>query len=674
MFFTLRKLIFIFFIFLNFFLVKDSVFALGTTKTIQKSYLKAHYTFDDNDISVTNVYDKSGNRNNGTSVNSPASSFGRLGQSFLFNGSSSYVSIPNSSSLNFGSGDISVSFWVNSASTTDIHGLMRKGNAFNTNSTGWEIRLRSNSTQIEACVNGGLGTCPKVVASISSGWNHVVFVVSRTNASSSLYINGIYQTSMAHAPTYTDNQTLYLGAGFDAFYSGHLDDLRVYNKKLTDNEIVNIYKNSSISVKNSDNTNIAGYWPLNENYSNDYGGKGNNLTVNGTCLSTSSDSVSGKVSITGWATCGTAPQLSGYLSSGDVLNSSSEFTFVAWYKGGGIIWSGAPTFWLNVGSGAYLDKYTGSWVNVAGYGGSPCNTSSWCQVVVTKNSAGGIKIYLNTAEVGSSTTQTFYTPTSHTIGRYAVYDDGGYHFVGKIDDVRMYSRILSVSEIKELYKIKPAVANTSKIKVDNSLSGPILHYTFDGPRLNSSTSTDSGSTGANGTLVGTLRSAVGRIGQSLNFDGTSGYISVGSNMANNDMTIATWIKPRTTAGYIATEGVINSGIRYYLNFNSNKINWSCYNGGYYTAASNNDIQTDKWTHVVGTIKSGETGGLKLYINGVLQSSSSTIAACGSYGTLYIGSYIWPISNYFNGLMDDFRVYNRSLSQAEITKLYQLGGR
>lgn len=665
MFFTLRKLIFIFFIFLNFFLIKDSVFALGTTKTIQKDGLVTHFTFDSDYIFGTTTYDKTNRRNNGVMVNGPSVTNGKFGQGMLFNGNDSYVTIPTTgASTTTGS----ISFWAH-ATTTQVSGYL-----VNTVGTGQRIYFNYTSSNTIDMV---LGSTPTFIAGISAPLGKWYHVVGKWNGVvGTLYVNGVFVGSSTFSGLTSILNPMYIGsfAGSQGF-KGIIDDVRFFNKDLSSSEILSLYKTgTNISVKNSNNLNLAGYWPLNENYSSDYSGKRNNFTVNGTCLSTSSDSVSGGVSITGWGGCGTSPNLLGYFSLDDVLNSASEFTFTAWIKGSGVLWSGATTFWLQTtATGAYLQKYTGSWVTIAsGDGGG--TSSSWRQVVVTKNSAGGVKIYSNGIEIASSTTETFYTPTSHTFGRYAVYDDGGYHFSGKIDEVRMYKRVLSLSEIKDLYKIKPAAVNTSKIKVDNSLSGPILHYTFDGPRLNSSTSTDSGSTGANGTLVGTLRSAVGRIGQSLNFDGTSGYISVGSNMANNDMTIATWIKPRTTAGYIATEGVINSGIRYYLNFNSNKINWSCYNGGYYTAVSNNDIQTDKWTHVVGTIKSGETGGLKLYINGVLQSSSSTIAACGSYGTLYIGSYIWPISNYFNGLMDDFRVYNRSLSQAEITKLYQLGGR
>lgn len=640
--------------------------ALGTTKTVAKDNLVAYWQF--NESSGTTAKDVSGNNKNGHVYGTPTWSSGKIGGGFIFDGTNNYIQANPISSLTK-SGTYTFSAWLKTSTIGTQTIFQSSPSCLDRNGAALNGNLLSFGYYNGSAWIGVTGEAP------ANKFFHVVGI--NNGGTLSLYINGVLQVGAGAPYVHCIDNNFYLGQetypGNPTKFSGTMDDVRVYSRALSVSEVLKLYKTNAISIKNSDNTNLVGYWPLNGNY-NDYSGKGNHFTVNGTCVSTSSDAVTGSISATGWGGCGTSPQLSGYFSLGDVLNSASEFTFTAWIKGSGNLWSGAATFWLVAdATGAYLQKYTGSWVTIASGSGGGSYTS-WRQLVVTKNSAGGVKIYSNGIEIASSTTQTFYTPTSHTIGRYAVYDDGGYHFSGKIDDVRMYGRVLSISEIKDLYRIKPAVANTSKTKVDNSLSVPILHYTFDGSKLNSSTSTDSGSTGAHGTLSGVFNAAVGRIGQALSFNGSTNYISVGSNMANNDMTIATWIKPRTTSGHIATEGVINSGIRFYLNFNANKINWACYNGGYYIAESNNAIQTDKWTHVVGAIKSGETGGLRLYINGVLQSSSSTIAACGSYGTLYIGSYIWPIGSYFNGVMDDFRIYNRSLSQAEITKLYQLGGK
>ena len=666
------KLSFVLLFFTVSFIFPLGVFALGTSKIVPKDNLVAYWQF--NESSGTSAKDSSGSNKNGAVYGTPTWSSGKIGSGLYFDGATNHVQTSAITSVTK-TGVYSFSAWIKSStvgtqtifqsspSCLDRNGAALSGNllAFGYyNGTSWV---------------GASGYVPV---------NHFFHVVGVNNGGVlSLYINGVLQSGTGAPYVHCADTNFYLGietygGGQDRFI-GTMDDVRVYSKALSASEVIALYKTNAISIKNSDNTNLLGYWPLNENY-NDYSGRRNNLTVNGTCLSTTSDSVTGGISITGWSTCGTAPSLQGYLSSGDVFNSTSEFTFTVWAKGTGYLWSGAPTFWFVYdGTTAYLQKYTGSWVTIAS-AAAGVTSSNWNQFVITKNSSGGVKIYSNGLEIASSTTQNFYTPTSQTIGRYAVYDDGSYHFTGKIDDVRLYGRVLSLSEIKELYKIKPASVAPSKTKVSTSLGGPSAYYTFDGKDINWLTGkavdkgTNSSSTVLNGMSLSTSPS-LGKIGQALNFDGVNDYIDTGNtNTANGNMTISMWLKPRVAAGYVATQGVINSGIRYGMYFSGNKINWSCYNGGYFTVTTDNVIPTDKWTHIVGTIAAGQTGGLKIYVNGTLQSSSSTIADCGSYGSLYIGSYIWPIGTYYSGLMDDFRVYTRTLSAAEVLKLYQLGGR
>ena len=78
--------------------------------------------------------------------------------------------------------------------------------------------------------------------------------------------------------------------------------------------------------------------------------------------------------------------------------------------------------------------------------------------------------------------------------------------------------------------------------------------------------------------------------------------------------------------------------------------------------------TGNWHHVVAT-KNGTD--FKIYFNGVLDDSASGIVDCSPYnytaqdiGDLYIGS------NY-TGKVDDIIIYNRELSQTEVTQLYEL---
>lgn len=76
-----------------------------------------------------------------------------------------------------------------------------------------------------------------------------------------------------------------------------------------------------------------------------------------------------------------------------------------------------------------------------------------------------------------------------------------------------------------------------------------------------------------------------------------------------------------------------------------------------------------WYHVVGTYTSGS---LKIYVNGVLGATITTFTGnlVNDYNPFVIGSY--RRTYYFwNGLIDEVRIYNRVLGSVEIKKLYHL---
>src|SRR5262249_36486869 len=77
----------------------------------------------------------------------------------------------------------------------------------------------------------------------------------------------------------------------------------------------------------------------------------------------------------------------------------------------------------------------------------------------------------------------------------------------------------------------------------------------------------------------------------------------------------------------------------------------------------NGIPVNQWTHLAGTFD-GTT--MKLYVNGQLASSRSTAAAIDvTTGVLRIGGdSVWS-GEYFTGVIDEVRIYNRALAQSEV---------
>lgn len=666
------KLTLVNFLVFSFIFAPTVIFAATAVKTPSKTGLVGYWNF--NEGTGTQAGDISGLRNNGTLTVAPTWTTGKFGKGLLFNGNDTYVTIPTAgASATAGT----ISFWAYATTTQTSGGYL-------VNTTGTAQRIYFNY-QSSNNISFLLGSTAVTIGSASAPlgkWHHVVGQWNGSNGT--LYVDGVLAGSTSFAALSSVLNPMYVGSfGGSQGFKGIIDDVRFYNRVLSLSEVTSLYKSGATVIKNSVTTNLLGYWPLNGDYG-DYSGRRNDFTVNGTCLSTSTDAVTGGISVTGWATCGTSPQKLGYLSTGNIFNSAEEFTFIAWVKGTGIFWSGAPTFWLQAtASGVFLDKYTGSWVNVAtGSGGG--TSSGWRQVVVTKTSYGGIKIYSNTIEIASSTAQTFYTPTSQTVGRYAVYDDSGYHFTGKIDDVRLYNKVLSQAEINSLYKIRPATVNVSQNnKVTSSLIGL---WSFDGKDVNWATgrAMDRSGNGNNGVFMrlGTTTSPVpGKIGQALKFVASlTNYVYVTNNASINtgtgDFSISVWYKGSADAS--GNDNILQKGAG---SFNVGGNGWElrsraadtnlefCVNSAStcprITATG---LTSFVWKHAVVVVS--RTNSLSsMYINGVFAGSMA-------YAPTFTDSYQFNIGvghdTYYRGSIDDVRLYNRALSATEAKQLYNLG--
>lgn len=109
-----------------------------------------------------------------------------------------------------------------------------------------------------------------------------------------------------------------------------------------------------------------------------------------------------------------------------------------------------------------------------------------------------------------------------TIGGFA--SQGSYHFNGTIDDVRIFSRILSPQEIAILAKAGRVTVNAAPKPAPATKGNLVGHWTFDGPDVNWTTGTvlDKSGNGNNGSMVGlstTTSPTIGKLGQAFRFDG-----------------------------------------------------------------------------------------------------------------------------------------------------------
>jgi len=170
----------------------------------------------------------------------------------------------------------------------------------------------------------------------------------------------------------------------------------------------------------------------------------------------------------------------------------------------------------------------------------------------------------------------------------------------------------------------------------------------------------------------------GRYGKALNFDGNDDYVEVTNEEGlpsgaintslNGNLTVMAWIK-KPSQDYWFDSIVTTEAFRFQID-SGRKIHWGWTDGVSNSLVdSNTTITLNEWHHVVG-VKEGTT--IKFYIDGK-PAGSGTISATRNVSSMRIGvdglSGIGAI-DYFNGVIDDVKIYNRALTPEEISLHYR----
>ena len=325
--------------------------------------------------------------------------------------------------------------------------------------------------------------------------------------------------------------------------------------------------------------------------------------------------------------------------------------------------------------------YSGGAWQAAATKSSPLPLNSWSHIACTYNKSQLI-VYVNgVADTAVSlSSQLNDAATNFRVGS----DEGGTYgdFNGWVDDIRIYNYARTQKQIIE-------DMNAGHPAVGSPVGSPIAYYKFDegyGTTVNNS---GNGGMSLNGTL-GTGSSAPswtndGKFGKALSFDGVNDYVTTGTGFANfqdnTPFSVSVWIRTKSSSSQSIVakwKATVYGGWR--MDMISGKIRFFLSNSG---GNSGRWIQTDStynnglWQHVVGVYDgSGSANGLKIYINGIVVPT--TILVNTSPGTLsdtpiYIGATdSTSLTYFFNGLIDEVKIYNYALSEDEIKEEYNRG--
>ena len=440
-----------------------------------------YWKFDEN--SGTTAADSSGNNNTGTLMSGAGWTTGQSGAAVSLDGVDDFVKIKDGKISNSTTGTISA--WVKMNSLVNAHKIVCYGGAaaaFAQGLFGLEIRQDGSNyyfsvISVPSDGSPGANSVHGNTVLQSGVWYHVA--LTSDGSSWKLYVNGVAETLTAqlgngntgrwfgNTSVATPDKTYIGGARFNGTdvgsFPGAIDEVRIYDRALPASEVATLAGG------------LVGYWKFDENSGTTAAdSSGNNNT--GTLMSGA-----------GWTTgqVGAAVSLDGVddfvkIKDGKISNSTTG-TISAWVKmnslvnahkivcyGGGAAAAVQGLFGLEIrqdGSNYYFSVIN---VPVDGtpsadivHGNTVLQSGVWYHVALTSNGSSW-KLYVNgvaetlTAQLGNGNTGRWFGNTSVAapdktyIGgaRFNGADVGS--FPGAIDEVRIYDRALSASEVAAL--------------------------------------------------------------------------------------------------------------------------------------------------------------------------------------------------------------------------------
>jgi hypothetical protein len=189
----------------------------------------------------------------------------------------------------------------------------------------------------------------------------------------------------------------------------------------------------------------------------------------------------------------------------------------------------------------------------------------------------------------------------------------------------------------------------------------------------------------NGTAYGGLTYTIGKSGNAFNFNGTTSYADLGDtfDLGTSSWSYSMWFNASSFATYTSlfSKAISGSSVgRISVYYNASKLVFNFQTDASTNAfvENNTTLTTNTWYHAVFVVD--RTDKLKIYLNGTLQTGNSGSNNLTSYSSVNyntnhpfrIGCYT-AIDNttpsfFYSGKIDEVGIWNRALSQSEITEL------
>jgi len=633
-----------------------------------------------------------------TSV-SGATTDGRVGSAFNFDGDGDRIDVPWYQGFNFTGKSFTMGAWVYWLGSADSNNyIIQQGEVY----TRMSIDPNNN-------LSGGVygyGSGIKCGAIPTNAWSHVIYMVNGTD--NILYHNGAFlcSTPLDGGTANSVNVPLRIGGHVvlaDRSFNGTIDEVSIWNVSLSAQEIADMYQNSSykyytnqdLGVSSNESsdvdlgdedylTSIFNWYEDNESftvlnmpfdtyvnnsYTKDYSGYGNDGTVYG-AVKTQSELNSSQTS---------DADLVGYWKLNKESNSSQATDSSTYGNDGNVI--GANTNATGRIKGGFEFDGDGDYVDVGNLGIPENGTAT----------LGGWFYFKQNASDKGNYIDLFYGSGVSLLYQHHVND----HLYVRGADYFSVSSVITLNTWHHIVMTYSGDTSTNKLYVDGVeydiviQSGADANPALDSVKISSSIHSFNGSIDEvsiwNKSLSASEIDELYRkgkesiVGGAMDFDGVDDYVEQTVKLVSDyPFTLSSWAKINSDATgdsivMITDKDDIDRIFSLWIDTNNNPALIARQEGGSpdILVDTTTDV-TGVWTHVVGVFTSATSR--ELFVNGV---SKGTDTDSVSYDTAIdrwcIGrSCDFTPDNYMNGTIDQVKIYNRSLSAEQIRINYLKG--
>ena len=615
----------------------------------------AHWKYDE--TSGTTAFDSSGFGHDGTHSGSPTWSL-----SGMLDGSLDFETSDGNDRIDAGNFDVvgtglTIITWVRQEEPLNDARIIMKSDGNGTSNQSWGITIDELGELDMRVTAGGSWDRLQAPGVISADTWHLV-AGTYDGTTMRLYVDGVLVASSTHTSggaiagnsshTVTVGDTPIGSRPFD----GLIDDARIYSYALNAAEI------TALNVTGSSET-LVGHWKLDEisgttaadssTYGNDGTVSGTTVWVEGVFDNALDMDKTTKVTVPGlmgepvdftiacWAETRSS-DCSGTYCGSQLVSVGDHFEILSHYN-----LFDSPVAGFHDGS---------TYVTVAASGGSRIE-KGWHHYAVTFNDAlDELKIYVDGKLSGTLSTSSSVAYSG--LGSNTAIGANGngnvnYDHDGPIDDVRIYNQSLSATEIAELY-------------------GLMGHWKMD--EGSGATAADSTAFANDATLYGATWTTDCAGNSGLEFDGISDTAATNADFDPPERgAIAMWFRSDGPPASQQTLWGVGDDFEMWQDTDglvSCDVSTDGFQGGFITT---DPLHMDgRWYHLIAEYDSDDDS-YAIYINGELHKSGISTWAMTKQAasTLTFGTRT-GITEYFDGGIRDFRIYNRPLTASEKSEL------